>query len=293
MKYICFGEVLFDCLPSGPVLGGAPLNVSYHLSMLNDEGWVLSALGKDELGDRAEKEIKEKGQSLSLITRVDEPTGRADITLNNGDADYMFNYPCSWDVISISNDNLPKEVDLIYFGTLAQRSEKSRKTLENLLDSVKAKEVFFDVNIRKEFYSKEIILNGLIKSTILKMNEDELPVILSIAGINSEDYRKNVEKLADKYDLKYIILTKGGNGSEVYSPGSWTEVEVEKNVNVVDTVGAGDSLSAGFCHVLLKTRDEKKALRIGSKIAGYVVTQRGAMPQYSESLVRDLSKLLD
>ena len=288
MKYICFGEVLFDCLPSGPVLGGAPLNVSYHLSQLGDEGWVLSALGKDELGDRARREMEEKGQSLSFVGKVDEPTGRADITLNNGDADYTFNYPCAWDVIPLPECGLPEEVDLIYFGTLAQRSERSRETLNTLLSAVKAKEVFFDVNIRKDFYSRKLILDGMIKASILKVNEDELSIILSLFGFDTSDYRKGVERLSEAFDLKYVIITKGGEGSEVYGKGNWTESKVEKNLSVVDTVGAGDSLSAGFCHVLFETGDEKKALSLGSKIAGFVVTQKGAMPKYPESLIASL-----
>lgn len=288
MKYICFGEVLFDCLPSGPVLGGAPLNVSYHLSQLGDEGWVLSALGKDELGDRAIREMEEKGQSISMIGRVEEPTGRADITLINGDADYTFNYPCSWDVIPLPSVDFPKEVDLIYFGTLAQRSPISRETLNTLLRRVKAKEVFYDVNIRKDFYSKELILDGMERASILKVNDEELPFILTITGNNSGDFKRDVESLAASYGLKYVIVTKGGDGSVVFGNGRWSEVGVEKNLNVVDTVGAGDSLSAGFCHTLFLNGDEKKALMVGSKIAGFVVTRKGAMPEYPEALINSL-----
>ena len=288
MRYICFGEVLFDCLPSGAVLGGAPLNVSYHLTQLGDEGWVLSALGKDELGDRAIKEMKERGQSISMIGRVDEPTGRADISLTDGDADYTFNYPCSWDAIPVPLCSFPEETDLIYFGTLAQRSQRSRETLNTLFQKVRAKEVFYDVNIRKDFYSKALIIKGMERATILKVNDDELPLILSLANLNGGDYRKDVERLSAAYGLKYVIITKGGKGSEVYGKGRWTEVEVEKSLRVVDTVGAGDSLSAGFCHTLFLTGDEKKALTIGSKIASFVVTRKGAMPEYPESFVDSL-----
>ena len=288
MKYICFGEVLFDCLPSGPVLGGAPLNVSYHLSQLGDEGWVLSALGKDELGDRAIREMEEKGQSISMIGRVEEPTGRADITLINGDADYTFNYPCSWDVIPLPSVDFPKEVDLIYFGTLAQRSPISRETLNTLLSRVEAKEVFYDVNIRKDFYSKELILEGMERASVLKVNDEELPLILTIAEKYSGDFKKDVESLATSFGLKYVIVTKGGDGSVVFGNGRWSEVGVEQNLKVVDTVGAGDSLSAGFCHTLFLTGDAKKALIVGSKIAGFVVARKGAMPEYPEALINSL-----
>ena len=288
MRYICFGEVLFDCLPSGVVLGGAPLNVSYHLTQLGDEGWVLSALGKDDLGDRAIKEMKERGQSISMIGRVDEPTGRADISLTDGDADYTFNYPCSWDAIPVPPCSFPEDTDLIYFGTLAQRSQRSRETLDALFQKVRAKEVFYDVNIRKDFYSKALIIKGMERATILKVNDDELPLILSLANLNGGDYRKDVERLSATYGLKYVIITKGGKGSEVYGKGRWSEVEVEKSLSVVDTVGAGDSLSAGFCHTLFLTGDEKKALTVGSKIASFVVTRKGAMPEYPESFVDSL-----
>lgn len=292
MKYICFGEVLFDCLPTGPVLGGAPLNVSYHLSQLGNEGWVLSALGEDELGDMARKEMTERGQSLLMVTSVKEPTGRADITLTQGDADYTFNYPCSWDNIPLPTCDLPKEVDLIYFGTLAQRSIKSRETLNVIFERVKAKEVFFDVNIRKDFYSKQLILQGLKRATILKLNEEELPLVLALSGFSCGDYRKDIENLSDYYALGYVIITKGSEGSMVYGKGVWTEVGVEKNLEVVDTVGAGDSLSAGFCHTLLNKGDEKSSLMVGSKIAGFVVTQKGAMPKYPKSLFESLETII-
>ena len=191
---------------------------------------------------------------------MEEPTGIADITLINGDADYTFNSPCSWDVIPLPSVDFPKEVDLIYFGTLAQRSPISRETLNTLLSRVEAKEVFYDVNIRKDFYSEKY----------------------------SGDFKKDVESLATSFGLKYVIVTKGGDGSVVFGNGRWSEVGVEQNLKVVDTVGAGDSLSAGFCHTLFLTGDAKKALIVGSKIAGFVVTRKGAMPEYPEALINSL-----
>ena len=293
MKYICFGEILFDCLPSGPVLGGAPLNVAYHMSKLGAEGYVVSGVGEDQLGERARREMKEKGVSDSLVFRSSRATGRADIVLTDGDADYTFNSPCAWDDIEVDLSSIPEEVDVLYFGTLAQRSEKSRLTLDSIMEKCKARHVFFDVNIRKLFFTPSIIPKGLEKATILKVNDEELPLILAIADTVTGDYEESVSKLASKFGLDSVIVTKGKKGSELYNDGKWYSNEPPRGLAVEDTVGAGDSLSAGFLHTYLTTGNVGRAFRVGAETANFVVKQKGAMPDYPEDLYQKLHGLME
>lgn len=279
-RFIAFGEILFDCFNDHSVLGGAPLNVAYHAASLGMDSMIISAVGDDELGHIAIESIKEKRIDTSSIAILrDVPTGRADITMNGKDADYEFNCPAAWDEIPYP-EHLPECTDVIYFGTLAQRSRKSRKTLKEVLSSVKAGHVFFDVNIRKDFYTREIIEEGLRAATILKMNEDELPLISSLLGIGGN----SIERLISGYSLEMILLTEGKKGTTLYSSDGSVLHQDTRNVAIVDTVGAGDSLSGGFIAALVSTGDKKKAVRLGSMLADFVVTRSGGTPEYTKEV---------
>ena len=275
MDYIIFGEILFDCFKDVRTVGGAPLNVAFHLSRLGLKGRVISAVGDDELGHLALSKIKEVGldnKDIAILKGVE--TGRADITMQGKNAVYEFNYPSAWDMIPYPED-LPKEASIIYFGSLAQRSKKSRETLKRILKAVNAKYIFFDVNIRKDFYTKEIIEEGLKACTILKLNDEELPLILSLTSSSS------ISMLMEKYSINNLLLTEGKKGTTLITKEKELHSDITP-VEVVDTVGAGDSLSAGFLYALLKYNDENKAVSVGSTLADYVVTKRGATPSYDE-----------
>lgn len=283
MKVLCFGEILFDVFPYGARLGGAPLNVAYHLKKLGDEAVVISALGEDELGEEARRTISSLGINTEYINRSSYPTGRADIILSHGNADYTFNFPSAWDDIRIESAKI--DADVLYFGTLAQRSKTSRGTVESLIDEFRKKEIFFDVNLRKKFYTEEILLAGLDAATMLKMNDEEEPVILGMVGA------KNIEELSRIFNISTIIITKGKDGSAVYYNDKWYE-EKAVNTAVVDTVGAGDSLSAAFIHTFVRTKDVELALRVGSMLAGFVVSKEGALPIYDSKIENELFTLL-
>lgn len=278
MNFINFGEVLFDVFSDKVTLGGAPLNAAAHMSRLGLEGIVVSAVGDDELGRQAIAEVKNLGLSTDGIAVTDKETGKAFVTLVNGNADYSFNEDNAWDNIPLTS-NLPAKVEIVYFGTLAQRAEKSRLTLDSILENTKAEHVFFDVNIRKNYYSPEIIRRGLERATILKLNDDEVDIILS----NAEDIHSTgllgLEELKNRYNLELILLTLGGEGSMCLGD-SWYR-ESPGKVTVVDTVGAGDSLSAGFLASYIKNGDIKEALSAGTKVANFVVSKRGAIPSYT------------
>ncbi|MGN1163520.1 MAG: carbohydrate kinase [Candidatus Ornithospirochaeta sp.] len=290
IKYLCFGEILFDCLPSGAVLGGAPLNVAYHMTKLGAEGYVVSGLGDDCLGERARREMKEKGVSDALVCISPYPTGRAEITLTDGDADYTFNCPSAWDGIRIDSASIPEEVDVLYFGTLAQRSKESSETLDAIMEKCRARHVFFDVNIRKLFFTPSQIRKGLERATILKVNDEELPLVLAIADTVTGDYGESILRLQKKYGLDAVIVTKGKKGSELYKDGKLYINEPRRGLKVADTVGAGDSLSAGFLYTYITTGDAEKAFQIGAETADFVVTQKGAMPDYPKEFLAEIRK---
>ena len=282
MDFISFGEILFDVFPDKATLGGAPLNVAGHLTKLGLNGAILSAVGNDELGKRALNEIEALGLSTDMIATLDYETGKAIITLNGKNAEYEFNDPCAWDNIPLQA--LPENVTLIYYGTLAQRGN-SKNTLKELLNNVQSQHRFFDVNIRKHFYSDEIIKEGVENATILKLNDEEVDIVLDALKIEMRGYR-GLEELFKEYNLDLILLTKGKEGTMCYK-NKWYRVPCAP-VEVVDTVGAGDSLSAGFLASYIKTGDLEKSLLFGSHIADYVVTKRGAIPEYDDNLVQYL-----
>ena len=282
MDFISFGEILFDVFPDKATLGGAPLNVAGHLTKLGLNGAILSAVGNDELGKRALNEIEALGLSTDMIATLDYETGKAIITLNGKNAEYEFNDPCAWDNIPLQA--LPENVTLIYYGTLAQRGN-SKNTLKELLNNVQSQHRFFDVNIRKHFYSDEIIKEGVENATILKLNDEEVDIVLDALKIEMRGYR-GLEELFKEYNLDLILLTKGKEGTMCFK-NKWYRVPCAP-VEVVDTVGAGDSLSAGFLASYIKTGDLEKSLLFGSHIADYVVTKRGAIPEYDDNLVQYL-----
>ncbi len=288
MKAIAFGEILWDVFTDTgkKTLGGAPLNVAGHIKRLGGESYIISGVGNDELGNETIKYIHEMGMTDKYIIRTsDYETGRALVTLRDGIPSYTFNRPAAWDRIELTKDMsdglFSEEYDVLIFGTLAQREQKSRETLRTILKAAKARELFFDVNLRLDFYTPEIIIDSLRYATILKMNDEEQPVILKIAGCES------IKELMNRYSLSTVIVTYGKKGTYCYSSGKCFHCEPE-NVPVVDTVGAGDSLSAGFLYFTFSGYPVDIALAKASMLADYVVQKRGAIPEYDETFRRKL-----
>ena len=279
--FISFGEVLFDCYSDGQtVLGGAPLNCAGHMARLGLEGLILSAVGDDDLGKQALKEIAGLGidtDQIQVTTEAD--TGTAELKIHGRSVTYTFNSPAAWDMIEPVT-NL-ENARLVYFGTLAQRSAKSKEALYTLLENQDPEYVFFDVNLRKDFYTKDIVKNGLEYANILKMGEDEIPTVLSLLGVK-ETGREALSRLCLLYNLKLIIITDGKRGVSCLYAGRWYHEDFPE-VSVHDTVGAGDALSGGFLATFLRTGNIAKALHTGAVLASYVVTQRGGLQEYDEA----------
>lgn len=280
--FLSFGEILFDIFsPCEERLGGAPLNFSYHLKSLGWRGKIISSVGHDKRGENALKEIKDLNIDTSYISLSNYPTGISTIKNERGNADYEFNYPSSWDDISLP-DIEEKNVDLFYFGTLALRSEKSYSTWKNILFSIKAKNVVFDLNFRKDFYTKELISKGLEKTNILRMNENECKIILKIF-YPEEDEKEALESLLKEYNLKLILITLGEEGSTLYDGKKWLK-EDSKKIKVCSTVGAGDAFLSAFLNTYIKTGNEERALKDGRELSSFVVTKKSAMPEYSDEI---------
>lgn len=281
------GEILWDLLPGGKVLGGAPANFAYQTSQFGFEGYAVSAIGKDALGD----EIIESLSSKSLnhkIERVDFPTGTVQVTLDGkGIPQYEICENVAWDNIPFTPEieDLARKASTVCFGSLAQRSEVSHKTILRFLELLPEDALkVFDINLRQHFYSKEIIDNSLKHSNILKINDDEVVIVAELYGWNGLKEADICRKLVEMYHLKLVILTKGTNGSYVITSGEEFFRPTPK-VTVADTVGAGDAFTAGFVASLLRGKTIPEAHKTAVEVSAFVCTQHGAMPILPDSLI--------
>ena len=280
------GEALWDCLPEGRKLGGAPANFAYHTSQFGNEAYAVSAVGNDELGDETIQAFEEKKLNYAL-PRVDFPTGTVQLTLDgDGIPSYDIKEGAAWDNIPFTPEleALARRSRAVCFGSLAQRSEVSRQTIYRFLDSTPKDCLrIFDINLRQNFYSKEIIRESLRRCNILKINDEELVIIGRMFGYPGMDFENKCWLILGKYNLDILVLTCGVNGSYVFSKGAMSYYETPK-VKVADTVGAGDSFTGSFVASLLAGKPVAEAHRIAVNVSAYVCTQNGAMPQLPEEL---------
>lgn len=276
------GELLWDVLPTGKKAGGAPINFVYHATQLGAEGYAISAVGKDELGEEIVQEL-DNNHIAHCIESVDYPTGTVEVTLEKGIPTYNIIENVAWDHIPVSSKaiEIVKEAKAICFGTLAQRNMDSRKALTELLSYAPEDALrFFDINIRQNYYSKELILDLLEKANILKINDEELEMLRPMMGLEG-DYEVCCKALLEKYGLKYVILTAGSKFSTIYSTDENSVIGTPK-VAVADTVGAGDSFSGAFVYSILAGKSLKEAHRKAVNTAAFVCSKEGAWPEYSK-----------
>ncbi len=280
------GEALWDCLPEGRKIGGAPANFAYHASQFGYEAWVVSAIGKDALADETVEALERNGLRTEM-PRVDFPTGMVDVTLDEeGAATYDIKADSAWDNIPFTPQiqALAARCGAVCFGSLSQRSETSRKAVQQFLDSVPADCLrIFDINLRQNFYSKNVICESLRRCDILKINDEELVEISRMYGYPGLDLENKCWLILGKYNLRMLILTCGANGSYVFHEGHISYVETPK-VAVADTVGAGDSFTGSFIAALLRGLPVAEAHRRAVEVSAYVCTQNGAMPALPERL---------
>ena len=287
---IGIGEALFDVLPEGKKLGGAPANFAYHVSQFGIESCAVSAMGDDELGKELVNELNEHHLNYQIET-VDFPTGTVQVSLDsNGIPAYEIKEGVAWDNIpfTLALEEKAKNCTAVCFGSLAQRSEVSRNTIHRFLDTMPEEEgryKVFDINLRQGFFNKEIITESIKRCNILKINDEELITISRLFGYPGIDLQNKCWLLLGKYNLKMLILTCGVNGSYVFTPGNVSFIETPK-VEVADTVGAGDSFTGAFVASILKGKSVREAHELAVKVSAYVCTQNGAMPHLPEEFIK-------
>lgn len=274
------GEALWDCLPEGRKLGGAPANFAYHVGQFGWKTVVVSAIGNDPLGD----EILERLADVNLehkIVRVPFPTGTVQVTLSgDGIPAYEICENVAWDNIPWSDEleALAKRTKAVCFGSLAQRNPVSRNTILRFLGTMDADtERIYDINLRQSFYSLEVIEESLKRATILKLNDEEIEVVKALLQITGEPEDVCRQLIAEYESLRMVIVTCGAIGSYVFTADETSWVDTPK-VTVADTVGAGDSFTATFAANILKGKSVKEAHKLAVQVSAFVCTQNGAMP---------------
>lgn len=278
------GELLWDKLPEGDKIGGAPGNFAYHVAQLGLPSCIISAIGNDTDGIKMIGTIENIGLK-SMISIVDFPTGSVEVTMSgNGIPNYEIHRNVAWDNIPFCNHTaeIARNTIAVCFGSLAQRSQTSRDTITRFIDSMPCNEntlKIFDINLRQDFYTKEIIDHSMSLCNILKINDQELELITEMFQIPGEDFTENCRDLLTRYQLRMLILTCGENGSYVFTPDGKSSFLPTPKVIVADTVGAGDSFTAAFIASLLQGKSIAEAHKTAVNISAYVCTQHGAMPQ--------------
>ena len=279
-KIIGLGEILWDMLPTGKQLGGAPANFAYHVCRLGGNGWAVSAISDDELGREIKNTLSTKKLN-TILEEVNEPTGTVQVTLNAaGVPTYDITEGVAWDHIPFTEriGDLAKETSAVCFGTLAQRSPESRATIHKFIESMPAGSLkVYDINLRQKYYDEKIISDSLRLADILKINDEELEIVsrmLCLSGTSEERCRA----ISREFNLKFVILTMGGDGSKVILEDS-VHLSTPGKINIVDTVGAGDSFTAAFMLAYLRGESIEKAHTLATEVSSYVCTKAGAMPE--------------
>lgn len=276
------GEALWDVLPEGKKIGGAPANFAYHVSQFGLPSCVVSAVGDDDLGREIIENFTAKGLK-QLIADVPYPTGTVQVEIDqSGVPQYEIKENVAWDNIPYTErlESLAERTTAVCFGSLAQRNVVSRNTINRFLDVVSRNEenlIVFDVNLRQGFYNKEILCNSMKRCNILKINDEELVTVSRMFGYPGIDLQDKCWILLGKYNLKMLILTCGINGSYVFTPGN-VSFQPTPKVEVADTVGAGDSFTAAFISSVLKGESVSEAHSLAVRTSAFVCTEKGAMP---------------
>lgn len=284
MKLLSFGEVLWDVYPDSRFIGGAPLNFAAHFAKHGGQAFMVSAVGNDDLGADTLRQIQKFNVKTNYITvSKDKETGKCLVSLDkSGIPSYSLLNDVAYDYID-GDSARDKDFDALYFGTLALRGEKNRQSILKIIDSNNIGEVFVDVNIRPPFFDKDSIELCLKNATILKISDEELPTILENVFGGGCDYTAAAAKIGKRYkNIKLIIITRGAQGAYAFDCAEKTGYSCDAvSTDVVSTVGAGDSFSAAFIYMYLRGEDIQKSLAHAAKISAYVVSQKGAIPDYT------------
>ncbi|KFF31446.1 carbohydrate kinase family protein [Bifidobacterium bombi] len=283
---LSMGELLWDMLPTGKRAGGAPTNFIYHAMHNGCDGYAISAVGEDDLGDELLEDTQKAGIK-GIIARNAWPTGTVAVALESGIPEYTIVKGVAWDHIPLTRKviELTQQADAVCFGTLAVRAPESHETIMELLKHTKPGAMkFFDINIRGDFYSKEVIEELLNAATVFKLNDAELLLLRDMFGIAGISDENACTWFIDHYDLDYVILTGGATFSTIVSKSGEKSTLMTPRVDATDTVGAGDAFSGCFTARILQGDGLVQAHRAAVNTSAFVCTQPGAWPQYPEHI---------
>jgi len=281
-------------LPSGKHLGGAPLNFAYVASLLGNHAIIATRVGEDSLGREIRTELDGRRLDTSAI-QIDRelPTGTVDVLFQNGQPEYNIRQPAAWDAMLWSSDwrDLARRCDAVCFGSLAQRAANSRSTILNFLANTRSDCLkVCDINLRKPFYSREVIESSLRSATILKLNDLEMPELAVLFNLNGDSVSAIMRQLLRKFGLKIVLVTRGERGAIATNGAEFAE-HPGFAVRVSDTIGAGDAFSAAATHCLLRRMSVEKTLEVANRWASWVASQPGGMPEMSEAVRSEMLEI--
>lgn len=284
----CFGEVLWDILPNGKHVGGAPFNVCYHLNQLGLHASMISSVGNDADGIAIRQELQQKKMSMDFLQESVKPTGTVTGQLaSNEEMVYTITEGVAWDDIKLTAASLElvKAAPCLIFGSLAARSDTSRTTLLDLLDQANC--AVFDVNLRAPYYSPDLIRRLLNKTSILKINENELDQLTNWFG-KPGTVAEQLEQLTERFYIEEIVLTRGANGSLIYKEKQqWIQEGIPSKI--ADTVGSGDAFLAGYLYARFQGYDTPQQAATANTLAAWVTQSFGACPPYDSTLIASIN----
>ncbi len=290
-RVVGLGEVLWDVLPDRTCLGGAPANFAYMTTLMGDQGIVASGVGEDSRGVEALRLMEELGLNIDHVqTSREHATGAVQVKVDGkGIARYEIAHPVAWDFLDWTLDwqHLAEKADAVCFGSLAQRSDQSRATIRRFLQATSPDTVkVFDVNLRQSYYSADTISQSLKLSNIVKVNDEELPRIMSLCNLPHKDERSSAQRLIETYRLKLVCITRGDRGSLLQRANDASE-HPGFRVKVADTVGSGDAFTAGLVHEYLHGASLDLMNEVANLVGAWVASEVGAMPTPKRGALED------
>jgi fructokinase len=297
-KYLVvgLGELLWDLFPGGKQLGGAPANFAYITSLLGDEGIPASRLGQDDLGEEAIRRLGELALPTEWIQRdADHPTGTVKVEVDRaGQPCFQISDSVAWDYLEWTPQwqKLAQKADAVCYGSLAQRAQRSHSTIREFLKALRKEATrVFDINLRQNFFTTQVLTESMKLADVIKLNHEELPRIMRSFGLDHRREKESARQLLTLYDLKLVCVTRGDGGSLLVSAEECLEHSGFK-VRVADTVGAGDAFTAALVHGYLRGTSLAQMNENANRVGAWVASQRGATPAPSDGgLERTLAEI--
>jgi fructokinase len=280
-KVVGLGELLWDIFPEGACLGGAPANFAYITTLLGDEGIVASRVGEDTRGQEALQKLQERGVDIDHVQPDSaHATGTVKVEVDEkGVPQYEIVHPVAWDCLEWTPDwqRLAETAEAVCFGSLAQRSSTSRTTIRNFVQAATKAVKIFDVNLRQSYYSQDVLSESMKLADIVKLNDEELPRVMSLNQLPHRDEGSSAQRLIEVYDLNLICVTRGNRGSLLLTDREACEHR-GFHVKVADTVGSGDAFTAGLVHEYLRKASLEQMNETANRVGAWVASQVGGMP---------------